>query len=64
MIGDESDGMLVKEFKVGRFGEKLEREVVTCRVEGNLRKNLLNKPVETFVRLSYKVYSKRYKQGG
>jgi hypothetical protein len=39
----------------------MERNIVSGSAESSLRKNLLNKPVETFVNINYKIYSKRFK---
>ncbi len=51
---------MVKQFKLGKNGERMERDIIFGDSQGKLRKNLLNKTVQTHVTLSYKVYSKKY----
>lgn len=39
----------------------MERDIISGKASSSLRKNLLNKPAEIRVDLSYKIYPKRFK---
>jgi hypothetical protein len=39
----------------------MERDIISGKASSNLRKNLLSKPAEIRVELSYKIYPKRFK---
>jgi hypothetical protein len=39
----------------------MERDIVLGSADSNLRKNLLSKPVETYVSMNYKIYPKKFK---